>query len=353
MPATKPSPRKFVWVFCARASVATRATLRSHGHETHVKQSKKRKRSVYIAPCGTWLRDITKVAHYLNLCKSLLTVDLFCFDSLANVFCEFVTETLRTFVENVTYGKQQVPVTSVNSVDDVYPTFLQYSSKRGPGKGMELNLDPDFLCGCGCDCDDDCQGGEKCSCQQLKIAATEALTTGGNPNAGYHYRRLQEPHITGVYECNSQCHCSRRRYNSVVQNGLHVRLQVFKTEKRCGGIRCVDYLPQGSFICVYFDQLLNRRRGRLLLAVTDCPTALLLSTLSPRRRLVFFGTGYSIAVSASDSSLSLIMPSKWRKCRVVRKEYNKIMNELGVTQLVGLPCPTTKLQASPLPTVLV
>ncbi|KAH7959369.1 hypothetical protein HPB49_010621 [Dermacentor silvarum] len=93
--------------------------------------------------------------------------------------------------------------------------------------------------------------------------------------------------------------------------------------------------------------------GRLLLAVTDCPTVLLLSTLSPRRRLAFFGTGYSIAVSASDSSLSLIMPSKWRKCRVVRKEYNKIMNELGLAQLVGLPCPTTKLQASPLPTVLV
>ncbi|KAH7974576.1 hypothetical protein HPB49_017062 [Dermacentor silvarum] len=74
--------------------------------------------------------------------------------------------------------------------------------------------------------------------------------------------------------------------------------------------------------------------GRLLLAVTDCPTALLLSTLSPRRRLAFFGTGYSFAVSASDSSLSLIMPSKWRKCRVVRKEY-KIMNEQGLAKLIA------------------
>ncbi|XP_070391784.1 histone-lysine N-methyltransferase SETDB1-B isoform X2 [Dermacentor albipictus] len=223
-----------------------------------VKQSKKSKRRVvYIAPCGRRLRDITEVAHYLNLCKSLLTVDLFCFDSLVNVFCQFVPETVRTFVEDITYGKEQVPVTSVNSIDDVYPPFVEYSSKRYPGKGVELNLDPDFLCGC--DCEDDCQDREKCSCQQLTIAATEALTSGRNSNAGYHYRRLQEPHITGVYECNSQCHCSRSCYNRVVQNGLRARLQVFKTEKRGWGIRCLDDLPMGSFICVYSGQLLNEQ----------------------------------------------------------------------------------------------
>ncbi|XP_049521753.1 LOW QUALITY PROTEIN: histone-lysine N-methyltransferase SETDB1-like [Dermacentor silvarum] len=223
-----------------------------------VKQSKKSKRRVaYVAPCGRRLRDITEVAHYLNLCKSLLTVDLFCFDSLVNVFCEFVPETVRTYVEDITYGKEQVPVTSVNSVDDVYPTFVEYSSKRYPGKGVQLNLDPNFLCGC--DCEDDCQDREKCSCQQLTVAATEALPSGRNPTAGYHYRRLQEPLITGVYECNSQCHCSRRCYNRVVQNGLRARLQIFKTEKRGWGIRCLDDLPQGSFICVYSGQLLNEQ----------------------------------------------------------------------------------------------
>ncbi|XP_075545915.1 SET domain bifurcated histone lysine methyltransferase eggless isoform X5 [Dermacentor variabilis] len=125
-----------------------------------VKQSKKSKRRVvYIAPCGRRLRDITEVAHYLNICKSLLTVDLFCFDSLVNVFCQFVPETVRTFVQDITYGKEQVPVTSVNSIDDVYPPFVEYSSKRYPGKGVELNLDPDFLCGC--DCEDDCQDGNQ------------------------------------------------------------------------------------------------------------------------------------------------------------------------------------------------
>ncbi|XP_037507463.1 histone-lysine N-methyltransferase SETDB1 isoform X1 [Rhipicephalus sanguineus] len=229
------------------------------GWERHiVKQSKRSKRRVfYVAPCGRRLRNIDEVVRYLELCKSLLTVDLFCFDSLVNVFCQFVPETVRTFVDDLTYGKEQVPVSCVNSLDEGYPPFVDYSSTRYPGKGVELNLDPDFLCGC--DCEDDCQDREKCSCQQLTIAATEALTTGRNPNAGYHNRRLQEPHITGVYECNSQCHCSRRCYNRVVQNGLRARLQIFKTEKRGWGIRCLDDLPQGSFICVYSGQLLNEQ----------------------------------------------------------------------------------------------
>ncbi|XP_075732453.1 SET domain bifurcated histone lysine methyltransferase eggless isoform X2 [Rhipicephalus microplus] len=223
-----------------------------------VKQSKRSKRRVfYVAPCGRRLRNIDEIVHYLELCKSHLTVDLFCFDSLVNVFCQFVPEVVRSYLEDITYGKEQLPVSCVNSLDGGYPTFVDYSSARYPGKGVQLNLDPDFLCGC--DCEDDCQDREKCSCQQLTIAATEALTTGKNPNAGYHYRRLQEPLITGIYECNSQCRCSRRCYNRVVQNGLRARLQIFKTEKRGWGIRCLDDLPQGSFICVYSGQLLNEQ----------------------------------------------------------------------------------------------
>ncbi|KAK8766690.1 hypothetical protein V5799_006530 [Amblyomma americanum] len=158
---------------------------------------------------------------------------------------------------DLTYGKEQMIVPCVNSIDDTYPTFAEYSSERYAGKGVDLNLDKEFLCGC--DCEDDCQDREKCSCQKLTVEATEALASGRNPYAGYFHRRLLEPHITGVYECNSQCHCSRRCFNRVVQNGLRSRLQVFKTEKRGWGIRCLDDLPHGTFICVYSGQLLTEQ----------------------------------------------------------------------------------------------
>lgn len=157
----------------------------------------------------------------------------------------------------IVYSSQQVPVSCINSLNKEFPPYVEYSSTRYPGKGVELNLDKEFLCGC--DCKDDCQDREKCSCQQLTVSATEALPSGRNPNAGYHYRRLPEPLITGIYECNAQCHCSRRCLNRVAQNGLTSRLQVFMTEKCGWGIRCLDDLPQGSFVCVYAGQLLTEQ----------------------------------------------------------------------------------------------
>ncbi|KAG0410742.1 hypothetical protein HPB47_012163 [Ixodes persulcatus] len=184
------------------------------------KPSKKSKRRVfYTAPCGRRLRNIAEVAQYLALSKCLLTVDQFCFDSAVNVFAHFVPQTVLSSLRDLTYGKE---------------------------------LDRD-----------------KCSCQQLTVAATGALPSGVNPSAGYRFRRLHEPLITGVYECNAQCKCSKRCQNRVVQNGLRCRLQVFRTEKRGWGVRCLDDLPQGCFVCIYAGQLLTEQGANEYLAELD------------------------------------------------------------------------------------
>ncbi|XP_064480730.1 histone-lysine N-methyltransferase SETDB1-like isoform X3 [Ornithodoros turicata] len=223
-----------------------------------IKPSKKSRRLVsYTAPCGRRVRGYAELLRYLRATKSKLTVDLFCFDSSVNVFCQFVPQTVLTSIKDLTYGKELVPVSCVNSLDNTYPPYVEYSASRYPGKNVVLNLDSEFLCGC--DCEDDCQDRDKCACQQLTVSATEALPSGRNPEAGYKHRRLPEPLITGVYECNVNCKCSKGCLNRVVQNGLRTRLQVFMTERRGWGIRCLDDIPQGSFVCVYAGQLLNEQ----------------------------------------------------------------------------------------------
>lgn len=47
-----------------------------------------------------------------------------------------------------------MPIQVVNYVDNEVNEFVNYSTKREPMEGVNLNLDPDFLCGC--DCEDDC-----------------------------------------------------------------------------------------------------------------------------------------------------------------------------------------------------
>lgn len=39
--------------------------------------------------------------------------------------------------------------------------------------------------------------------------------------------------------------------NRLVQHGLQVRLQLFKTQNKGWGIRCLDDIAKGSFVCIY------------------------------------------------------------------------------------------------------
>lgn len=58
--------------------------------------------------------------------------------------------------------------------------------------------------------------------------------------------------IGSIYECSLLCKCNRRMcQNRVVQHGPQVRLQVFKTEKKGWGVRCLDDIDKGTFVCIY------------------------------------------------------------------------------------------------------
>lgn len=230
------------------------------GWERHVCKVKPggRRMVAYRAPCGRRLRNMQELDKYLGLTDSQMTIDLFCYDPVLHVHTEFVP--VKTFcdIKDLSYGKESVPIQCVNGIDRQYPDYVEYSNVRIPAKGVNLNLNPEFMA-C-CDCTDNCRDKSKCACQQLTVDATAVSSSGKpNPNAGLEHRRLKEPLITGVFECNASCSCDQRCINRVVQNGLQVRLQVFKTEKKGWGLRCLDDLAKGNFICIYAGQLLTEQ----------------------------------------------------------------------------------------------
>lgn len=60
-----------------------------------------------------------------------------------------------------------------------------------------------------------------------------------------------------IYECSVLCRCDKMMcQNRVVQHGIQVRLQVFNTEKKGWGVRCLDDIDKGTFVCTYSG---NRR----------------------------------------------------------------------------------------------
>jgi len=71
--------------------------------------------------------------------------------------------------------------------------------------------------------------------------------------------------------CCCRCKCAKNENNTclnrVAQQPLQLKLQVFKTVNRGWGIRCLNDIPQGGFICIYAGRLLTEQGAN---EVTPC-----------------------------------------------------------------------------------
>ncbi|GKU99115.1 hypothetical protein SLEP1_g12009 [Rubroshorea leprosula] len=66
---------------------------------------------------------------------------------------------------------------------------------------------------------------------------------------------LEEGYL--VYECNHMCGCNRTCPNRVLQNGVQVKLEVFKTENKGWGVRAGEPILCGTFVCEYIGEILD------------------------------------------------------------------------------------------------
>ncbi|XP_053673545.1 histone-lysine N-methyltransferase eggless-like [Anopheles nili] len=229
------------------------------GWERHLcsAQNQKKEVVVYRAPCGRRLRSMYEVHRFLRQTNCSLSVEHFDFDPVIRVLATYKSENCIFETPDISFGKEIMPIQCVNNYDDKTPPPCDYSAERIPTEGVNLNLDKEFLCGC--DCEDDCFDKRKCQCFQLTMKGVKSQNPKANiDEVGYVYKRLMEPVITGIYECNVQCKCNKNKcLNRVVQHPLQTKLQVFNTKNKGWGIRCLNDVPKGSFICIYAGQLLT------------------------------------------------------------------------------------------------
>ncbi|TMW43116.1 hypothetical protein DOY81_011808 [Sarcophaga bullata] len=220
------------------------------GWERFIIRQKIKRVVTYRAPCGKIMRNMKELHHYLRTTHNVLNVDNFDFSHETNCLAEYVIESAIVQKRDISGGQEKMAIPLVNYYDNTLPPECKYSAKVIPTEGVNINTDPAFLVGC--DCEDDCIDKTKCACWQLTLAGAKY----GNPNAapeevGYQYRRLLDHVPTGIYECNINCKCKSSCLNRVVQNSLTMKLQVFKTSNRGWGLRCINDIPRGSFVCVY------------------------------------------------------------------------------------------------------
>ncbi|XP_037949862.1 histone-lysine N-methyltransferase eggless [Teleopsis dalmanni] len=230
------------------------------GWERLIFRQKSKKLIVYRAPCGRSLRNMADLHKYLRITRNVLNVDNFDFSAETNCLAEYVIDSAIVQKRDISNGLEKMAIPLVNYYDGTLPPECEYAAERIPTEGVNLNLDEEFLVGC--DCEDDCSDKSKCSCWQLTISgATYKNLNASIDEIGYQYKRLYEHVPTGIYECNSRCKCKSNCLNRVVQHSLQMKLQVFKTSNRGWGLRCLNDIPRGSFICIYAGHLLTESKA--------------------------------------------------------------------------------------------
>ncbi|XP_023144429.2 histone-lysine N-methyltransferase EHMT1a isoform X1 [Amphiprion ocellaris] len=149
---------------------------------------------------------------------------------------------------DISRGYEAVPIPCVNGVDsEPCPENFKYipdSCVTSP-----LNIDRDITHLQHCSCTDDCLSST-CMCGQLSLRCW--YDSEGRLPLDFCQR---EPPV--LFECNHACSCWRTCRNRVVQNGLRARLQLFRTQKMGWGVKAMQDIPQGTFICEYVGEIIT------------------------------------------------------------------------------------------------
>ncbi|XP_032907608.2 histone-lysine N-methyltransferase SETDB2 [Catharus ustulatus] len=214
----------------------------------------------YKAPCGRSLRSFRDVRNYLFETEcNFLSVDHFSFNTYVLLGRNTTNPEPLVFEFDISNGAESVPISFCNNLDHARLPYFKYRKSSWP-RGYYLNNFSSLFVD-SCDCTDGCIDRSKCACLQLTARGCSkmSLSPSSKRSHGYHYKRLEGPVPSGIYECSVLCKCDKLMcQNRVVQHGIQVRLQVFNTEKKGWGVRCLDDIDKGTFVCTYSGRLMSR-----------------------------------------------------------------------------------------------
>ncbi|XP_059277299.1 LOW QUALITY PROTEIN: histone-lysine N-methyltransferase, H3 lysine-9 specific SUVH1-like [Lycium ferocissimum] len=154
-----------------------------------------------------------------------------------------VASRVGVILPDLTSGAERQPVCLVNDVDDEKgPAYFTYIPTLKYSKPFIMPRPSP-----GCHCLDGCQSGDSnCPC----IQRNEGFLPYSSLGVLMSYKTL-------IRECFSACSCPPDCRNRISQGGPKVRLEVFKTKNRGWGLRSLDPIRGGGFICEYAGEVID------------------------------------------------------------------------------------------------
>jgi len=156
----------------------------------------------------------------------------------------------RILLNDITNGKEVNPIQGVNDLDDEnFPTNFTYVRRNCFTTSVPIDRNISTLQHC--KCTDNCSSEDSCNCSDLSVKSWYDLD--GKLKEDFDYN---EPPM--IFECNDMCRCNVNTcHNRVLQHGITVRLQAFRVYGMGWGIRSIQNIPKGSFICEYVGEIIS------------------------------------------------------------------------------------------------
>ncbi|XP_061856393.1 histone-lysine N-methyltransferase EHMT1-like [Colius striatus] len=164
------------------------------------------------------------------------------------------TPTETVLSSDISRGYEGIPIPCVNAVDsEPCPSGFQYIVRNCFTSQVAIDRNVTHLQRCSCV--DDCSS-RNCVCGQLSGRC--CYDQDGRLLPGFNKRTPQ-----CIFECNPMCSCWRTCRNRVVQNGPRVRLQLFRTREMGWGVRTMEDIPAGTFVCEYVGEVISDAEANL------------------------------------------------------------------------------------------
>ncbi|KAJ7955502.1 Histone-lysine N-methyltransferase family member protein [Quillaja saponaria] len=149
---------------------------------------------------------------------------------------------------DISKNKENVPVRLFNDIDsDQEPLYYDYLM-RSVFPAFAFRHSGNTT---GCDCVSGCT--DDCLC---------AMKNGGEIAYDQNGFLLRGKPI--IFECGLFCQCPPNCRNRVTQKGLRNRFEVFRSKETNWGVRSLDLIHAGSFICEYAGVILTREQANIL-----------------------------------------------------------------------------------------
>ncbi|XP_024923159.2 probable inactive histone-lysine N-methyltransferase SUVR1 isoform X1 [Ziziphus jujuba] len=206
--------------------------------------------------------------------------------------CEPVPDDSRSFndINDVTRGEERVRISWVNELNSEFPDPFRYIPHSLVFKNANLSFSLSKIGdeNCCATCNGDCiSGSVPCCCTRMtgsefvyssagilkESFLDECISMTRHPPCLIYCKECPLERVKNddclepckghlkrkfIKECWSKCGCSKQCGNRVVQRGITCNLQVYFTSEEKGwGLRTLEDLPKGTFVCEYVGEILT------------------------------------------------------------------------------------------------